>query len=131
MNLNAPSTRRRVVPRRLKNKDIPEGGAKAVVLVDATGHGDDAWAGRGRPAFREYLNRKAVAAFADALLDVSLEGGAPLPYLGPDEQVVPQDITRIVENAARRGHPRPEALMSSKPGAGIYLCRNQIVAASR
>ena len=103
----------------LKNKDIPEGGAKAVVLVDATGHGDDAWAGRGRGAFREYLNRKAVAAFADALLDVSLEGGAPLPYLGPDEQVVPQDITRIVENAARRGHPRPEALMSSKPGAGI------------
>ena len=119
MNLNAPSTRRRVVPRRLKNKDIPEGGAKAVVLVDATGHGDDAWAGRGRRAFREYLNRKAVAAFADALLDVSLEGGAPLPYLGPDEQVVPQDITRIVANAARRGHPRPEALMSSKPGAGI------------
>ena len=43
-----------------------------------------------------------MAAFADALLDVSLEGGAPLPYLGPDEQVVPQDITRIVENAARR-----------------------------
>ena len=130
MNLNAPSTRRRVVPRRLKNQDIPEGGAKAVVLVDATGHGDDAWAGRGRPAFREYLNRKAVAAFADALLDVSLESET-LPYLGPDEQVVPQDITRIVENAARRGHPRPEALMSSKPGAGIYLCRNQIVAASR
>ena len=104
----------------MKNKDIPEGGAKAVVLVDATGHGNDAWAGRGRGAFREYLNRKAVAAFADALLDVSLEGKAPsLPYLGPDEQVVPQDITRIVENAARRGHPRPEALMSSKPGAGI------------
>ena len=109
----------------MKNKDIPEGGAKAVVLVDATGHGDDAWAGRGRGAFREYLNRKAVAAFADALLDVSLESET-LPYLGPDEQVVPQDITRIVANAARRGHPRPEALMSSKPGAGIYLCRNQI-----
>ena len=87
----------------LKNKDIPEGGAKAVVLVDATGHGDDAWRGRGQGAFREYLNRKAVAAFADALLDVSLEGGAPLPYLGPDEQVVPQDITRIVANAARAG----------------------------
>ena len=102
----------------LKNKDIPEGGAKAVVLVDATGHGDDAWAGRGRGAFREYLNRKAVSAFADALLDVSLESET-LPYFGPDEQVVPQDITRIVANAARRGHPRPEALMSSKPGAGI------------
>ena len=57
MNLNAPSTRRRVVPRRLKNKDIPEGGAKAVVLVDATGHGDDAWAGRGRGAFREFPRR--------------------------------------------------------------------------
>lgn len=103
----------------LKNKDIPEGGAKAVILVDATGHGDDAWAGKGRHAFREYLNRKAIQAFADALLDVSLESEAPLPYLGPDEQVIPQDIERIVTNAKRRNHPRPDALMSSKPGAGI------------
>lgn len=103
----------------LKNKDIPEGGAKAVILVDATGHGDDAWAGKGRHAFREYLNRKAIQAFADALLDVSLESEAPLPYLGPDEQVIPQDIERIVANAQRRGHPRPDTLMSSKPGAGI------------
>ena len=40
-------------------------------------------------------------------------------YLGPDEQIIPADINWVVANAARRGHPMPDAFMSSKPDAGI------------
>jgi len=106
----------------LKNKDIPEGGAKAVVLVDVTRVPVDA---------RSYTMRSAVKAFTDALLDliVSVErtrrhlvdylGAEELLYLGPDEQVIPEDINWIVGRAAQRGYPIPAAFMSSKPAAGI------------
>jgi glutamate dehydrogenase len=39
--------------------------------------------------------------------------------LGPDEQVIPDDINWIVQQAARRGYGTPAAFMSSKPRAGI------------
>ncbi|MBS2040601.1 hypothetical protein JST97_36780 [bacterium] len=85
----------------LKNKDIPEGGAKAVVLVSP---GEDAsFAGR---------------TFADALLDLTL-GTSELIYLGPDENVTVATIEWITRRAAFRQHPLPSAFMSSKPGAGI------------
>ena len=40
-------------------------------------------------------------------------------YLGPDEQIVPEDINWVVANAKRRGHPTADAFMSSKPDAGV------------
>ena len=98
----------------LKNKDIPEGGAKAVVLA--------------RPGVDlERVGRS----FADALLDLVLPGseasrrdvdhyGRPEQlYLGPDENVSTALITWIVDRAEGRGHPAPGVFMSSKPGAGI------------
>ncbi len=98
----------------LKNKDIPEGGSKAVVLVEP---------GESVP--------RCVKAFADGLLDlitpdpktrervVDLFGKEELLYLGPDENITPDLIEWIVERARRRGYPLPNAMMSSKPGAGI------------
>ncbi len=105
----------------LKNKDIPEGGAKAVVLAAPSARVDD-----------------CVKAFVDSLLDLLVHHGpedAPaLPaspvlidrrphperlYLGPDENISPALIEWVVERAHRRGYNTPEAFMSSKPGAGI------------
>ncbi|MCP4759151.1 MAG: hypothetical protein GY894_09960 [Planctomycetes bacterium] len=98
----------------LKNKDIPEGGAKAAILV----HPNE-------------LCGRSVKAFVDALLDLIVDDpriretvidrfGAPeLIYLGPDENISPKLIDWIVARAAVRGYPVPTAMMSSKPGAGI------------
>ena len=98
----------------LKNKDIPEGGSKAAVLLEPN-----------TPVSR------SVKAFVDALLDlitpdestrrriVDHLGEDELLYLGPDENITPTMINWIVERARVRGYSVPTALMSSKPGAGI------------
>ncbi len=98
----------------LKNKDIPEGGAKAAILTEPG-------ARPGRP----------VKAFVDSVLDlitpdattrsqiVDRHGDEELLYLGPDENITPELIDWIVDRARRRGYATPTALMSSKPGAGI------------
>lgn len=91
----------------LKNKDIPEGGAKAAVLVEPGS--DSNFAGK---------------CFANTLLDLTIgaadKGSEPdLIYLGPDENVGTDLIEWITHRAALRGHPLPSAFMSSKPGAGI------------
>jgi glutamate dehydrogenase len=98
----------------LKNKDIPEGGAKAVILV--------------HPA-REVT--PCVRAFVDGILDlittdpatrgqvVDRLGVEESIYFGPDENITPAHIDWIVGRARERRHPNPGALMSSKPGAGI------------
>jgi len=99
-----------------KNKDIPEGGAKAVLLL---GPGAD-------PTL-------ALKSAVDGLLDLLVpgEGSASLPgvvdllgreelvYLGPDEGITPEHIRWIVRRAAERGYGWPRAFMSSKPEGGI------------
>ncbi len=97
-----------------KNKDIPEGGAKGVILA----------------APQASLNQVGRA-YADSLLDLIIPDPQlhalhndyyrrdELLYLGPDENISDQLITWIVERARRRGHSMPDAFMSSKPGAGI------------
>ncbi|MBO6937655.1 MAG: NAD-glutamate dehydrogenase [Deltaproteobacteria bacterium] len=87
----------------LKNKDIPEGGAKGVILA-APGASVE----------------RVVKAFGDALLDVTLAASSEERlYLGPDENITDELIEWLVDRARRRGHPVPDAFMSSKPGAGI------------
>ena len=98
----------------LKNKDIPEGGSKAAILVHPTGRVS-----------------RSVKAFVNSLLDlitpdektksqiVDRLNQNELIYLGPDENITPKLIDWIVDRARRRGYPMPTALMSSKPGAGI------------
>ena len=109
----------------LKNKDIPEGGAKAVILVEPHNYSD-------APADTSvFIRHKSVKAFADAILDllspeerctnrmVDYFGEREILYFGPDEQITPQDITWIVDRAEQRSHPAPSSFMSSKPDAGI------------
>jgi len=98
----------------LKNKDIPEGGSKAAILVHP----------RGRIS-------RSVKAFVDSLLDlitpeketatriVDRLHQDELIYLGPDENITPELIEWVVDRGQRRGYPMPTALMSSKPDAGI------------
>jgi glutamate dehydrogenase len=106
----------------LKNKDIPEGGSKAVTLIDTNGLSQSG---------KNFVMRKSVKAFTDTILDlvvdtpetqaniVNLLGKKEVLYLGPDEQVIPEDINWIIKQAARRGYGTPAAFMSSKPRAGI------------
>lgn len=108
----------------LKNKDIPEGGSKAVNLIDTVGMSDQG---------KYFVMRKSVKAMTDAILDlivttdytkkymVDLWGKEEVLYLGPDEQVIPKDIEWIVKRAAYRGYETPAAFMSSKPRAGYVL----------
>ncbi|TVQ52221.1 MAG: glutamate dehydrogenase [Phycisphaerales bacterium] len=98
----------------LKNKDIPEGGAKATVLI-APGA----------------TVSRSVKGFVDSILDLitpdaqtrslilNRNGQEELLYFGPDENITPELIDWVVDRARRRSYPTPTALMSSKPGAGI------------
>ena len=110
----------------LKNKDIPEGGSKAVALINVQGLSDDG---------KFFVMRKSVKAMTDAILDLIVNteytqeymvdycGKKEVLYLGPDEQVLPEDIDWIIQRAAQRGYGTPAAFMSSKPKAGcVFVC---------
>ena len=98
----------------LKNKDIPEGGAKAAILLEPGATVD-----------------RCVKAFVNSILDLIVQvpdvrklvvdrlGNDELIYLGPDENITPAHIVWIVDRARVRGYSMPTAFMSSKPGAGI------------
>lgn len=101
----------------LKNKDIPEGGSKAVLVLKPGGH-------------RQQAVRGAVNALLDLLVskDESEEASASIVsyydkdeiiYLGPDENITNDLIEWIPMQAQRRGYRYAAAFMSSKPGAGI------------
>ncbi|KAF1775762.1 NAD-glutamate dehydrogenase [Phytophthora cactorum] len=103
----------------------PEGGSKAVVLCDPI------VGPVGDMAPRDFIIRKSVKAFSDALLDlnttdeavkekiVDYYGQDELIYLGPDENIIPEDIVWMTNRAAYRGYPVPRAFISSKPDAGF------------
>lgn len=101
----------------LKNKDIPEGGSKAVLVLKPEGN-----------------KNRAVRGSINALLDllvsddeaheernklVSYYPHEEIIYLGPDENITNELISWAPEQAARRGYQYAKAFMSSKPGAGI------------
>lgn len=104
----------------LKNKDIPEGGAKGVILVNTPAIEASA---------HSFAMRKAVKAFTDSMLDLLVQDNVKqlvdfykkdeVIYFGPDEQIIPYDIAWIVSRAGARGYPLPDSLMSSKAANGI------------
>jgi len=107
----------------LKNKDIAEGGSKAVCLVDL--HGID-------KTGKDHVMRKSLKAMVNSVLDLitpdekvrdrvvdHMNGVEEFIYFGPDEQVTPEHINWIVSRAEQRGYAMPNAFMSSKPDAGI------------
>ncbi len=103
----------------LKNKDIPEGGSKGVILMEPLD------ASRVNPANR------CVKAYINSLLDMITPdiittsqiafhpSTQELLYLGPDENITNELIEWIVKRAEERNYPCASAFMSSKPGAGI------------
>ncbi|MDA8539192.1 NAD-glutamate dehydrogenase [bacterium] len=108
----------------LKNKDIPEGGSKAVCVVEP--YGD--------PDIDHFLQRKSIKAFSDTLLDfmsvqpevtelitdVHAGGLQDIVYLGPDENVIPDDINWMTDRATARGYQYASAFISSKPVSSLY-----------
>lgn len=104
-----------------KNKDIPEGGSKAVMVCDLSGP----------LGTTDMKFRRSVQIFGDSILDlitpdpaikdrlIDYWGQDELIYLGPDENVIPDDIVWLTQRADQRGMKHPSAFMSSKPGAGI------------
>jgi glutamate dehydrogenase len=94
----------------LKNKDIAEGGAKAVVICDAVGLTSK---GKNRAM------RRSARAFVDSTLDLLAPQSNELLYFGPDEQIVPDDIDWISKRAIQRGYPLGSVVISSKAEAGI------------
>jgi len=107
----------------LKNKDIAEGGSKAVCIVNNLDLAAE--------SSKDLVLRRSVKAFANSILDLTTKeenttkkivdhlGKDELIYLGPDEQIIPEDLLWIIERAEQRGYGLPRAFMSSKPDAGI------------
>ncbi|MEN9809374.1 MAG: hypothetical protein RLZZ488_941 [Pseudomonadota bacterium] len=101
----------------MKNKDIPEGGSKAVLVV--------------RPGGNRHLAVKAAVSglldlitldaktgkLADGIIDYF--GQEEIIYLGPDENMTDDLIVWVIEHALYRGYKYAYAFMSSKPDFGI------------
>jgi glutamate dehydrogenase len=101
----------------MKNKDIPEGGSKAVLVV--------------RPGGNRHLAVKAAISglldlittdpktgkLADGIIDHL--GQEEIIYLGPDENMTDDLIVWVIEHALYRGYKYAYAFMSSKPDFGI------------
>lgn len=94
----------------LKNKDIAEGGAKAVVICDTV---DLTAKGKNRAM------RRSARAFVDSMLDLLVPNSNEILYFGPDEQIVPDDIAWIADRAVERNYPLGPVVISSKADAGI------------
>ncbi|MDB2687586.1 NAD-glutamate dehydrogenase, partial [Mariniblastus sp.] len=97
----------------LKNKDIAEGGSKAVVVCKPD-------------SVPVRVGRDFVDGLLDLVTDVpgttanDLESiGQEFLYLGPDENVTDELIDWIVQRSEERDYPYPATIMSSKPTAGI------------
>lgn len=102
----------------LKNKDIPEGGSKGVLVLRPDGHRLQAVRGAIN-AMLDILVAKDESEEEQASALVSYYEPEEIIYLGPDENITNDLIEWIPMQAQRRGYRYAQAFMSSKPGAGI------------
>ncbi|QJB54943.1 NAD-glutamate dehydrogenase domain-containing protein [Pseudodesulfovibrio sp. zrk46] len=101
-----------------KNKDIPEGGSKAVILLGPEADIDLAV----KSMVDSFLDLLIIPEGTDGFVQpgiVDYLGREEVIFLGPDENITPDHINWIVARAAKRKYKWPSAFMSSKPGAGI------------
>ncbi|WP_319543546.1 NAD-glutamate dehydrogenase domain-containing protein [uncultured Pseudodesulfovibrio sp.] len=101
-----------------KNKDIPEGGSKAVILLGPEGDIDLAV----KSMVDSFLDLLVIPEGVDGFVQpgiVDYLGREEIIFLGPDENITPNHIRWIAARAELRGYKWPSAFMSSKPGAGI------------
>lgn len=102
----------------LKNKDIPEGGSKAVLVLKPGGHRDQAVKGSVNALLDLLVEEdESQETFRDKI--VSYYDKTEIIYLGPDENMTNELITWIPEQAKRRKYKYASAFMSGKPGEGI------------
>ncbi|MDC0336198.1 NAD-glutamate dehydrogenase [Pseudodesulfovibrio sp.] len=101
-----------------KNKDIPEGGSKAVILL-----GPDADINLAvKSMVDSFLDLLVIPEGSDGFVQPGIVdhlGREEVIFLGPDENITPDHINWIAARAKQRGYKWPSAFMSSKPGAGI------------
>ncbi|MCB9229498.1 MAG: NAD-glutamate dehydrogenase [Deltaproteobacteria bacterium] len=102
----------------LKNKDIPEGGSKAVMILKPGGNKARVVRG-GINALLDLLVPDDEIHDANSRKKVSYYDKEEIIYLGPDENMTNDLIEWVPKHAAKRGFPYAEAFISSKPGAGI------------
>jgi len=103
----------------LKNKDIPEGGSKAVLLLKPGGNRDQAVKGAVNALLDLLVSEDESHEGTTAANLVSYMTREEIIYLGPDENITNELINWITAQAERRGYTYHNAFMSSKPGAGI------------
>jgi glutamate dehydrogenase len=101
----------------MKNKDIPEGGSKAVLVVRPGGNRALAV----KAAISGLLDLITLDAKTGKLADGIIDyfGQEEIIYLGPDENMTDDLIVWIIEHALYRGYKYAYAFMSSKPDFGI------------
>lgn len=102
----------------LKNKDIPEGGSKAVLVLKPGGHRLQAVRGATNAMLDLLVSRDESDDASQANM-VTYYDKEDIIYLGPDENITNDLIEWIPLQAERRGYRYALAFMSSKPGAGI------------
>jgi glutamate dehydrogenase len=101
-----------------KNKDIPEGGSKAVLLLKPAGNKSRAVRGAIN-ALLDLLVATDESSEKEVSQLINYYDKPEIIYLGPDENMTNDLITWVPEQAQRRGYQYARAFMSSKPGDGI------------
>lgn len=101
----------------MKNKDIPEGGAKAVLLLSPGADRETAALGAVDSILNLITTDKETGKLDPSIIDYL--GGEEYIFLGPDENCTNALIDAFVCQAERQGYRFPNAFMSSKPSAGI------------
>ncbi len=100
-----------------KNKDIPEGGAKAVLLLTPDADRETSAVG----AVDSLLNLITVDPITNKLDPTMIDyfGQEEYVYLGPDENCTNELIEKFIDIASNQGYRYANAFMSSKPKNGI------------
>jgi glutamate dehydrogenase len=101
----------------LKNKDIPEGGSKCVMVVKPGANKNDAV----KAAVSGLLDLININSETGKLSEdiIDYYGKDEIIYLGPDENLTDDLIVWIIQHALHRKYKYAYAFMSSKPDFGI------------
>ena len=101
----------------MKNKDIPEGGSKAVIVVAPGADRRTAAIGAVDSILNLITTEKETGKLHPAIIDHYKK--EEFIYLGPDENVTNDLINKFISLAQNYGYRYANAFMSSKPNAGI------------
>ena len=83
---------------------------------------------------KQYVIRKSVKGFIDSILDLVVKtpetrshvidfyGKEELLFIGPDENIIPDDIAWIVKRAGERGHHLPASCQARQRMVSTTKC---------